>query len=100
MAHVISLAARPMATQRTLRRFSLTSGAIDLRLETELWSALTCIATERRMPLGNLIELIDQKRGNQTLPRALWRFSIGYFQALSDSAISMPQIRPALKPVG
>ncbi len=99
MAHVIPIAARPMVTQRTLRRFNLTSGSIDLRLETDLWSALSGIASDRRMPLANLIDLIDQQRGAQSLPRALWRFAIAYFQALSDTVEPMPFARPALKPV-
>lgn len=99
MAHVIPIAARPMATQRTLRRFNLTSGSIDLRLETDLWSALSGIASDRRMPLANLIDLIDQQRGTQSLTRALWRFAIAYFQALCDTVEPMPFARPALKPV-
>lgn len=100
MAHVIPIAARPVATQRTLRRFSLTSGPLELRLETELWSALSGIANERRMPLANLIDLIDQQRGQQSLPRALWRFAIAYFQALSETVDPVPLARPVLKPVG
>lgn len=99
MAHIISIAARPMTTQRTLRHFRLTSGSIDLRLETDLWSALSGIASDRRMPLANLIDLIDQQRGAHPLPRALWRFAITYFQVLSDTVDPTPLARPILKPV-
>ncbi len=105
MAPVLPAAVRPMATQRSLRRFILTSGPVDLRLETELWASLTVIANDRRLPLASLIDLIDQQRGQHPLSRALWRFAIAYIRALADLADHLPppapaQRRPALTPVG
>ncbi len=76
----------PLATHRSLRRFNLSSGAVDLKLETELWSVLAVIALDRRIPLSALIDIIDQQRGPQTLARALWRFAIAYMQARAEVA--------------
>lgn len=99
MAHIVSVVTRPMATHRTLRRFTLTSGPADLRLEGELWSALSGIASERRMPLATLVDIVDQQKGAQSLPRALWRFAIAYFQVLTDTVSPKPLDRPVLQPV-
>lgn len=105
MAPFLPAAGRPMATQRSLRRFTLTSGPVDLRLEAELWASLTAIANDRRLPLASLIDAIDQQRGQQPLSRALWRFAIAYIRALAELADTLPaptpvQKRPALTPIG
>lgn len=94
MARIVNASLRPMSTQRSLRRFSLSSGPIDLRLEAELWSALSAIATDRRLPLATLVDTIDQQRGTQPLSRALWRFAIAYMRALTDLAQALPPAPP------
>ena len=94
MARPIPNSTHPLATHRSLRHFSLSSGPVDLKLETELWSVLTVIATDRRMPLSALVDIIDQQRGPQTLTRALWRFAIAYMQALAEVAKTLPPARP------
>lgn len=94
MARSTNASARPMATHRSLRRFILTSGPTDLRLEAELWAALSAIATDRRIPLASLVDTIDQQRGTQPLNRALWRFAIAYLRALADLAAVLPPAEP------
>lgn len=94
MARFTTASARPMATHRSLRRFFLTSGPTDLRLEAELWAALSAIASDRRMPLASLVDTIDQQRGTQPLNRALWRFAIAYLRALADLAAVLPPAEP------
>ncbi len=99
MARPIPSSAYPLATHRSLRRFHLSSGPVDLKLETELWSVLAVIAADRRIPLSALVDILDQQRGPQTLTRALWRFAIAYMQALADVAQMLPPARPrAYKP--
>ncbi|KJV08331.1 hypothetical protein VZ95_18470 [Elstera litoralis] len=94
MARLTTAPARPMATHRSLRRFTLSSGPIDLRLETELWSALAVIANDRRIPLASLIDTIDQQRGVTPLNRAIWRFTIAYLRALTELAEVLPPAEP------
>ncbi len=80
-----------LPTHRSLRHFNLSSGPVDLKLETELWSVLAVIAADRRIPLSALLDIIDQQRGPQTLVRALWRFAIAYMQARAEVAQASPR---------
>jgi predicted DNA-binding ribbon-helix-helix protein len=62
------------------RSFTIAGHRTSISLEQPFWTALKDVAAEQRLPLAQIIQRIDQERGDANLSSAVRVFLLAHYR--------------------